>query len=176
MNWADGPATWKQLRFLSHHGYKPDHVLTKSEASELVRKIGGDPNTLAGVPEKEAQPVRQEEKAYDLRLKVEHSRQAMANAGRWDMDKHRHELAIAASKREEFWLLTCPASGRVGLPSQQAQDFYQKHGCRFVAPTRQQVHYVLDALDSVMPHWDRDHPELFYQTLELNFPELVRKR
>jgi hypothetical protein len=37
------------------------------------------------------------------------------------------------------------------------------------------VKAVLDALDGAMPLWDKEHPELFYQTLEINFPELVRR-
>jgi hypothetical protein len=33
---------------------------------------------------------------------------------------------------------------------------------------------TLDALDAAMGSWDRDYPQLFYQALELNFPELRR--
>jgi hypothetical protein len=53
-------------------------------------------------------------------------------------------------------------------------DLYMKHGCRFVTPTHEQVQEILDALDVASPFWDRDNAEIFYQTLELNFPELVR--
>jgi hypothetical protein len=62
---------------------------------------------------------------------------------------------------------------RVGTP--EVQELYKHHGCRFQWPNGEQTQEVLDALDSAMPDWDRDHPELFYQTLELNFPELVRR-
>jgi hypothetical protein len=48
-------------------------------------------------------------------------------------------------------------------------------GCRFFAPNYEQVQEVLDALDNAMPLWDHDNPELFYQTLELNFPHLARR-
>ena len=51
---------------------------------------------------------------------------------------------------------------------------YMKYGCRFVPPTHDQVQEVLDALDAASPVWDLDNTQLFYQTLELNFPELVR--
>jgi len=37
-----------------------------------------------------------------------------------------------------------------------------------------QVQSILEALDSALPAWDRDSPEMFYRTLELNFPELLR--
>ena len=58
---------------------------------------------------------------------------------------------------------------------QAVLELYQKHGCRFAVPSRQQVQDVLDALDAAMPVWEKEHPELFYQTLELNFPELLRR-
>ena len=59
--------------------------------------------------------------------------------------------------------------------SQKVIEFYRKYGCRFCAPSSQQVHHVLNALDSAISSWEKEHPELFYQTLELNFPELVRR-
>jgi molybdopterin-guanine dinucleotide biosynthesis protein A len=58
----------------------------------------------------------------------------------------------------------------------QVQELYRKHGCRFAEPTSEQVRGILDALDRAMPHWEREHPELFYQTLELSFPELLIRR
>ncbi len=60
------------------------------------------------------------------------------------------------------------------VSSHDTIELYRKFGCRFCEPTRGQVEEVLTALDSAMPKWDTLHPELFYQTLELNFPELVR--
>lgn len=58
--------------------------------------------------------------------------------------------------------------------SGQTIELYRKFGCRFWEPSHAQVEEVLGALDAAMPQWDTLHPELFYQTLELNFPELVR--
>jgi hypothetical protein len=58
--------------------------------------------------------------------------------------------------------------------SVRALELYSHHGCRFCTPTQSEVQEVLAALDGAMPDWEREHPELFYQTLELNFPELVR--
>ena len=173
MNWTDGPATWKQLRYLSHHGYKPDHV-TKTEASQLIRKFGGDPEAIATVAETEVRTVRQPDSAYDLRLKVENARRSIAESGKWESEKRQGEFALAIAKRQEFWLDTCGALGKGVSGSQQAQELYQKNGCRFVGPTRKQVQHILEALDSAMSRWDQEHPELFYQTLELNFPELLR--
>ena len=80
----------------------------------------------------------------------------------------------SASERHEFWVDTCREITEMHRASPQVVGMYQKFGCRFVVPTRQQVEHVLQALDSAMPQWDKQHPELFYQTLELNFPELIR--
>ncbi len=172
MNWTDGPATWKQLRFLSNHGYKPEHVLTKAEASDLIRKFGGNPESYGAVAEGPTQP---HETADHLRVTVESTRQVIVDSGRQQVEESKEALASAVVKRQEFWLDTCRSTAKMVVNSRQVQELYQKHGCRFVEPTRKQVQYILEALDSVAPHWDRDHPELFYQTLELNFPELVRR-
>lgn len=82
---------------------------------------------------------------------------------------------LTPAERQEFWLNTCREVTQMQHFSQPVLEFYQKHGCRFTAPSRQQVQDVLDALDAAMPRWEKEHPELFYQTLELNFPELVRR-
>jgi hypothetical protein len=80
------------------------------------------------------------------------------------------------AKRQEFWLDTCRGVAHMHLECAQVQELYRKHGCRFAAPTLEQVRGILDALDRAMPQWESNHPELFYQTLELSFPELVIHR
>ena len=172
MNWTDGPATWKQLRFLSNHGYKPEQALTKTQASELIRKFGGNPENYCSAAESPAKPS---ETAGQLRVMIEETRQVIVDSGRNHVEASKLALATVVEKRQEFWLDTCRQIAKVTVNSRQVQELYQKHGCRFVEPTRKQVQYILDALDSVMPNWDKHHPELFYQTLELNFPELVRR-
>jgi hypothetical protein len=76
--------------------------------------------------------------------------------------------------RQQFWIDTCREVREMRLVSPRKSELHQQHGCRFSVPTTQQVQFILNALDSALPGWDRNHPELFYQTLELNFPELVR--
>ena len=176
MNWTDGPATWKQLRYLSHHGYKPDHVLTKTEASQLIRKYGGDPDMLAVVAESVPIKNPEPEYAYQLRAAVETARQALSQPGSGSSDKLHHELSLAVGKRQEFWIDTCRDTRKTFIATRQAHELYQKHGCRFVAPLPKHVQCILDALDSAAPLWDKSHPELFYQTLQLNYPELLRSR
>ena len=78
-------------------------------------------------------------------------------------------------EREEFWADTCRETTQMQHATHEVCELYRKFGCRFCAPGRQQVQYVLDALDSAVAGWDKDHPELFYQTLELNYPELVKR-
>jgi len=80
------------------------------------------------------------------------------------------------ARRQEFWLDTCLGVAHLHFACVQVQELYRKHGCRFAAPTAEQVRGILDALDGAMPQWEKDHPELFYQTLELSFPELLIRR
>ncbi len=79
-------------------------------------------------------------------------------------------------RRREFWIDTCREVLEMRTASPRVLELHRQHGCRFAAPTRPQVQYILEALDSALPGWDREHPELFYQTLEMNFPELLRVR
>ena len=80
------------------------------------------------------------------------------------------------ARRQEFWLNTCRESAQLGAGSMQARELYRKHGCLFCEPTRVQVQEILNALDAALPFWDRDDPQLFFQTLALNFPELARRK
>jgi hypothetical protein len=78
------------------------------------------------------------------------------------------------AERREFWLDTCREITEMHHASARVLELYRHHGCRFCAPTQSEVQEVLEALDTAMTNWEREHPELFYQTLELNFPLLVR--
>lgn len=93
---------------------------------------------------------------------------------------HEHQSApvgqaVGGTARVEFWADTCREVTDMRVASKEVIDQYRKYGCRFCAPTHSQVQNVLEALDAAMPHWEKDHAELFYQTLELNFPELIRR-
>lgn len=76
--------------------------------------------------------------------------------------------------RQEFWIETCREATQRRACTPRVLEFYQKHGCRFTAPNAQQVQDILEALDAALPAWEEQHPELFFQALELNFPELLR--
>jgi len=85
-----------------------------------------------------------------------------------------HAPVLAITERQEFWTDTCREVTQMRLSSQKVIDLYRRFGCRFCVPAHDQVEHVLNALDLAIPSWEEQHPELFYQTLELNFPELVR--
>src|SRR5881396_2522809 len=165
MNWTDGPATWKQLKYLSHFGYKPDHALTKSEAIELIRGFGGQPEAAVTVAENQPHGNLQQITAHDLRLTAQAATRALAEASSRPTERFQRDAAAAVANRQQFWVDTCRDPAKILVASMQAHSLYQKFGCRFVAPTLKQVQSILDALDSAMPAWDRDHPEMFYRTL-----------
>jgi len=176
MDWADQPPTWKQVKFLKDHGYVPDRRLTKTEAEELIRKLGGNLEPAAAAANAQLpSPAALPPAAYQLRVKADKARRTLEDAGRTGAEKLEHALATARAERQCFWIATCLPAGRELAPSVEIDQLYQKHGCRFEPPGRKEVQFILDALDLAMPFWDRDHPELFYQTLELNFPALVRR-
>jgi hypothetical protein len=113
-------------------------------------------------------------KPYQLRAAVENAERAVAQAEKEKIQNFQNDLALAVEKRQEFWRATCCAAERMQVVSTQASDLYKKYGCRFASPTAQQAQDILDALDAAMPLWDRQLQGLFYRTLELNFPELLR--
>ena len=189
MDWENEPATWKQIRFLKQHGHKPDRHLTKTAAAEIIQQLGGDiaitqptPQPVVASPQPPApaaavivqQMPRQE--AFLLRTAVEQTAQEANDAWRENFQNAQQQHAIAISKRQLFWIDTCRDPTRMQAACGQVLDFYRKYGCRFEAPSHKQAQEVLTALDSAVPFWDRDHPHLFYQTLELNFPELTKRR
>jgi hypothetical protein len=87
----------------------------------------------------------------------------------------RADLVAATAARVEFWLDTCREMREMQIATVQVYELHHDYGHRLFAPTREQVQEILDALDVAIPFWDKANPELFYKTLELNFPNLVRK-
>jgi hypothetical protein len=175
MTWTDEPATRKQIMSLREYGYKPDHPLTKTEASEIIVRLGGqpEPGTTAPAIHPALLPVG----PYRLRLNVQNAQRAI-DAGETNYGGCSREelLTRAITERREFWRDTCCEVTQMHHASPQVTELYRKFGCRYDPPTQHQVQEILEALDPAMPSWDRDHPELFFQTLELNHPELLRQR
>jgi hypothetical protein len=176
MNWADEPATWKQLKLLRQLGHNPNHPLTKTAASELIVSLGGHQESH-GTPEDEnLRLLKQRGAAYHLRVTVESARETLANSQQGQFTNCQLAVATAVAERLEFWLDTCRDAPKTQLGAEQVHEFYQKFGCRFEAPPPKDAQHILEALDAAAPLWDRDNPELFYQTLEINFPALLRRR
>ena len=172
MPWADQQATGIQVSRLKQLGYAPDHPLTKGEALQLIREIEEH-------PEKRLRAGRSTQEsgaeAWRLRSELEQARREVAGALPGQKAPAEYRLSAAVSRRQEFWMDSCREPGKMRNASAQAIDLYMKHGCRFSEPARGQVLEILVALDGAAPCWDRDYPELFYQTLELNFRELLRR-
>jgi hypothetical protein len=175
MNWADEPATETQLNHLGQLGHRPGYSLTKGEAARLIAWFERHHITPA-TPAAAATGDKAQPEAYLLRIAVASVKRMAASP---EPDKARiaqRELEQAMARRQGFWVDTCREVTQMHLASTQVLELYQQYGCRFSAPKAADAQQILDALDSAMPCWDIDHPALFYQTLELNFPELVRSR
>jgi hypothetical protein len=142
-------ATQQQIAFLEQHGHSPRGPLTRAEAADLIRKLR--------TTEPEPMPPNDHLAMYHLGMSFRIS-------GAHSME----EL------RAEFWLDTCREATQMKTGSMQVHELNKAHGCRFAIPSREEVQEVLIALDTACPDWEVAHPELFFSTLELNFPELVR--
>ena len=172
MDCGDEPATESQLNRLGQFGYCGDCPLTQGEAAYLITVFEQQSQTYA-MAEHFAHEIATPTE-YALRLSVEHTRRALAETAPDRAERLRHGLDLATNRRREFWIDTCRDPTQMQHGSRLVFDLYMKYGCRFVVPTHEQVQEILDALDTASPVWDRDNPELFYQTLELNFPESMR--
>src|SRR5207244_4462257 len=101
MEWADEPATWRQIKSLKELGHTLDHRLTKTEAADLIRSLGGRvPAEPAFVSESVPKPRQMG--AQPLRAKVEAAQRAIAEAGQ-RTSKLDHELSCAICERQDFW-------------------------------------------------------------------------
>ncbi|SPE51503.1 hypothetical protein SBV1_1340006 [Verrucomicrobia bacterium] len=175
MNWTDEPATWKQLKYLKQYGYETNRRLTKEKAAELIKELGGPPEIQLSVEPSDFVKVV-DQGAYHFRSVVETAKRALDDPGNRGRSESDQKLASALAQRQQFWSDTFTGRTRMPFGCAQIADLYRGHGCLFCTPTNQQIQGILDALDSALPFWDRDHPELFYQTLAINFPEMARRR
>jgi hypothetical protein len=173
MNWTNEPATENQLSHRRQFGYEPDHRLMKGEAAHLIQDFEQHPERQNAWAETGIRETTKHE-AQRLRAEVEEARRAVAQADPDRRDALEHDFALAVARRQEFWMDTGRDPTEMRARSAQVFDLYMKHGCRFFAPGREQVQETLEALDSAMACWESERPELFYQTVELNFRELLR--
>jgi hypothetical protein len=160
--WEDDPASDKQLAYLSKFGYTHVGPLSKGEASKLIGEFEEDPERcrIRDASSRKASEASVEElakgEAYQLHSDV-------VNADRCD-------LKLAKQTRIAFWTAAFSPSDEFLMP----YELYEAYGQHYRKPKREQIQHILDALDAAMPTWDRDHTELFFETLKINFPELKR--
>lgn len=111
--------------------------------------------------------------AHRLRQAAEEAKQKLA--ANPEGPNVRADAASTVNARLDFWMDACRDVKEMRLGSVHVMELYQNYGCRYLTPTPAQAQELLGALDGALPTWDREHPELFFQTLELNFPHLVRR-
>jgi hypothetical protein len=177
MNWTEQPATESQIRHLHEFGYAPDHPLNRDEAARLLHELETSMQVKTAVnrPGGAAGPPTSQQTAFDFHARV----RSLSSGGEGDgVGIHHSEWAVgeAVRRRQQFWMDSCREPALMQHRSPQAVELYMKHGCLFVTPSAEQVQEILDALDASMQCWDRDYPQLFFQTLELNFPNLKTRR
>ena len=173
MNWKDEPATEMQISRLRQLGCLPERPLTKGEAAHLishhdacfVRHSNGN-STAAGTLGSSGTIAQCD--AYQLRVEVESARRTVFRAEKTETVA----LDSALARRQRFWMDTCCEPAQMQARCPEVMELHMKHGCQYVEPTHDQTQEILDALDVALPAWEKEHPELFYQTMELNFPEL----
>jgi hypothetical protein len=173
MDWTDEPATEGQLNRLRRSGYQPVGPLTKGRAAHLIRNFEEHLQRKHASPDNGVREITKRQ-AHLLQQAVEEAERAVRDAPEDKAEELRQILGVAVGKRQQFWMDTCRDPPQVRYCSTQVLELFMRYGCRFLVPSCEQVQEILSALDLLMPLWERHRPELFYQTLELNFPELDR--
>ena len=98
----------------------------------------------------------------------------LAETKRGETGDHKLEVAELKNARISFWMDAFKDVVDMEDFSEQAAKLSTKFGYPFKMPAKEQIQNILDALDKAWPVWDRDKPEIFFETLELNFPALLR--
>jgi hypothetical protein len=175
MDATNDPATENQLAILRQQfHYEPDHVLTRIEAAHLIGDLRRRKEHPTAPPQQRIGSSILERDSQRFGLAVQNAKQALAVATISRRAEFERLLTEAMRKRQDFWMDTCRDPMQMQSHASEVWDLYMKYGCRFVTPARPQVQEVLDALDSALLDWEKNHAELFFRTLELNFPGLLR--
>jgi hypothetical protein len=135
------------------------------------------PSTARGGTARKEVPIFKKPSGTDasrLRKAVERSRQALAGKHSGSAEPLHRQLELAERERIRFWTDTCRDPRDAKPASRQVAELHRQFGWRFLTPSAQQVRTVLEALDRATTSWDQDKPALFFQTLELNFPGVLR--
>jgi hypothetical protein len=180
ITWRKAPAHVEQLAFLARFGYPLEGRLTRGRASDLIVEIVDDAArwelVIPDKPAGKVNPQARKCKAYRAHEDCTAAIEKLRNANLDEMGTAKAALALALKKRLQFWRQRFRDfwAGDAYADWIQATDLYSNYGRRFKLPTAEQITRVLSALDEKRPNWDRDYPQLFFETLELNYPELIR--
>lgn len=191
MNWNDEPATDRQLFQLQQFGFVPTCRLSVTEAARLIRQYSRQRSASTVSPGSQSWaaqslagqdvPGLPHSLSDSAKLHADRLRAAVGAAEKIlktnpEGPGARADLRSARNVRQQFWLDTCSDPKDMKSACSHTLEFYQHYGCRFFQPSWEEVQEILEALDGAMPSWDKDHPELFYETLKLNFPSLLRQK
>lgn len=178
MDWQTQPATEKQLDYLAVFGFITDKPLTKKEASELLTQFEENPLMeeikLENFQKRDLQQMEEDEKnaAYVLHQIFDSAKEELEHAIHGEKTDALEEYKDALKNRIEFWKDTCRQADCT-CEWEQAMNLNEKYGYRFKVPSTKQITPILEALDAKAPTWDKDYPYIFFETLEINFPELL---
>jgi len=183
MSWREDLATEKQLNYLKEFGFVPDRALTKGEACDLIAEFSEDPEresvrdkNQAGKWEREFNE-REQNLACHLRSEYEEAKQWVDKAEPDEIEDAKMSLGDTQNERLYFWQDTFrqPDQMEGAGTNEQQIKLYFAQGYRFEMPAEETIQTLLDALDANSLTWDKDTPEYFFQTLEHNFPEQLRR-
>jgi hypothetical protein len=166
------PATEVQLRRLQQLGCDPGRALSREEAAGLLHEL-----ELRSHRSEEGAPAstQKRSRAVQLRLSLEDAKLLLIAALPSEEPVLLAQFERLRAERMEFWINTCREPELMHDKCAETLELYRKHGCLYTVPNHEQVQEVLDALDAAIPAWDVEHPELYFTTLELNFPQLLKR-
>jgi len=189
MDWPDEPASEQQVIHLRRLGVAATPNLTMTEAARLIRQCQrnlhqtpsgtnsysrANSSPASSTPPGKADSVQPREPSLAPRFHQTTVRAKRLIPMAPVATCAPADLAAARVRRVDFWLDTCRDMREMVVGNVQVYQLHHDYGHRLFAPTREQAEEILDALDTALPSWDKEHPELFYKTLELNYPDLIR--
>ncbi len=194
MNWADEPATEQQVAQLRTLGFNLARPLTLTEAANLIRQYKRQRSHR--VPPVALQNREMEQATANVSVSPNPPAPKDLPRRRFELCTHPPQQVPGAAghvgdacpspasvqdsgspdaPRVDFWLDIFREVKDMRVASVKVFELRLKHGAHFLLPSREQAQDILDALDNALPNWERDNPEFFFQTLELNFPELIQR-
>ena len=188
MSWREKPASESQLEYLKAFGFAPDRPMTKGEASDLLTELKEDPHQQRILAEhREAERVRKADRGAErtprekLTWRISYTLIVTRRRRAWSWRKGAR-FETPKCTRERFKRHGSDSGRKLfehrhgNCTDLQPIKLYLEQGHRFNLPAKNILQAMLDTLDADSATWDWDNPRYFFQTLEHNFPQLLRKR